>query len=163
MAKKAVKKKKTVVKKGTQQRIEPAMKNEFVSLFIVVAALLLGVFLYIPGDMIVSTWFHDLFTGLMGLPVYVLPIFLLVFGIHRAVGKGYEEHKHQYLQVFLMILVLSSLCQLFSGTGAMNPLRLSSLSAYWWAGTSGYGGGVLGGVLCDVFANTMGAIPAGII
>ncbi len=160
----AVKKKKTTAKKqkGKQQVIESPMKNEFISLFIIVGSLLLGVFLYVPTA-IVGEWIKSLCTGLLGIPAYLLPPLLLVFGIHRAVGKGYEANKKKYVQLSLVILVLSSLFQLFSGNGAVNPLWLSSISGYWWGGISGFGGGVLGGILCDIFANTLGQIATGII
>ncbi len=160
----AVKKKKTTAKKqkGKQQELESPMKNEFISLFIIVAALLLGVFLYIPTA-IVGEWIKGFCTGLLGIPAYLLPPLLLAFGIHRAVGKGYEANKQKYVQLFLVTLVLSGLFQLFSGNGAVNPLWLSSISGYWWGGMNGFGGGVLGGILCDVFANTVGRIAAGII
>ncbi len=160
----AVTKKKTTAKKqkGKQQVIESPMKNEFISLFVIVAGLLLGVFLYAPSG-IVGEWIRGLCTGLLGIPAYLLPPLLLVFGIHRAVGKGYDANKKKYVQIFLVILVLSGLFQLFSGVDAMNPLWLSSLSSYWWDGNTGLGGGVFGGILCDIFANTMGRIAAGII
>ncbi len=160
----AAKKKKnaTKPKKGKQQTIESPMKNEFVSLFTIVAGLLLCVLLYAPSG-IVGEWVRGLFTGLFGIPAYLLPPLFLVFGIHRAVGKGYEAAKQKYLLLALSVLSLSSLFQLFSGQDAVNPLWFSSIEEYWYFGTSGIGGGVLGGILCDIFANTVGPIAAGII
>ncbi|MBE7021719.1 MAG: DNA translocase FtsK, partial [Ruminococcaceae bacterium] len=138
------------------------MQNEFLSLFIIVAGLLLGVFLYAPSG-ILGEWIKSLFLGLMGLPAYLLPFLVLVFGIHRIIRRGFTEHRVKYLQVLFLLFALSSLFHLFSGVGAMNPLWLSSLSAYWSFGAGGYGGGIIGGILCDVFANTVGGIAAGII
>ncbi len=160
----AAKKKKPAAKtkKGKQQVVEAPMKNEFISLFIIVAGLLLGVFLYTPSG-VVGEWVQSLSTGLFGPPAYLLPLLLLAFGIHRAVGKGYEAHRQKYVLLALLVLVMSSLFQLFSGVEAMNPFWLSSISDYWWYGNSGIGGGVLGGIVCDVFAATVGRIAAGII
>ncbi len=149
-------------KKGKQLVIETPMKNEFVSLFIIVAGLLLSVFLYAPSG-IVGEWIRSFFTGLFGIPAYLLPLLCLAFGIHRVIGKGYEKHKIKYILLSSLILSLSSLFQLFSGRDAVNPLYLSSISEYWYYGLSGIGGGVFGGILCDIFANTVGRIAAGII
>ncbi len=160
----AAKKKQTTAKqtKGKQQKIESPMKNEFISLFIIVAALLLGALLYVPGS-VVGGWVRNLCTGLFGLPAYVLPLLMLAFGIHRAVGKGYETHRHKYTQIFLLVVSVSTLFQLFSGLTPINPLYADSIAEYWNGGIFGYGGGVIGGVLCDVFAAPMGKIAAGII
>ncbi len=158
----AKKKPATKTKKSKQQTVESPMKNEFISLFIVVAGLLLGVFLYAPSG-IVGQWVKALCAGLLGLPAYLLPLLLLTLGIHRASGRQYEENKAKYAQAALIILALSALFQLFAGVPAVNPFWLSSLQGYWWSGTVGYGGGVLGGILCDIFANTVGRIAAGII
>ncbi len=149
-------------KKAKQQVVESPMKKEFISLFIIVAGLLSAVFMYIKSG-IVGEWIKALFTGLFGLPAYLLPLLFLAFGIHRAIGKKFEENKAKYLQTALSILFLSSLFQLFAGIPAVNPFWLSSLTDYWQSGIWGYGGGVLGGILCDIFANTVGKIAAGII
>ncbi|MBR6729562.1 MAG: DNA translocase FtsK [Clostridia bacterium] len=138
------------------------MKYEFLSLFTVVAGLLLAVFLFAPGG-VLGEWIKSLFWGLLGLPVCFLPFLVMAFGIHRAVKRGFEEHKNKYIQISLLILVLSSIFHLFSGVGAMNPIWLSSMTAYWRYGADGIGGGLLGGILCDIFANTIGRIAGGII
>lgn len=162
----AKKKKKTTsaktTGKKTKKTAENPMKSEFISLFIIVAALLLGVFLYAPGG-IIGQWVKMLCTGLLGLPAYLLPPYLLVLGVHRSIGRAYEENKPKYVQTLLLILNFASLFQLFSGIPPQNPLWLTSLSSYWWSGSNGIGGGILGGILCDIFANTVGRIAAGII
>ncbi len=157
--------KKKPVKKGkktTQQTVASPMKNEFVTLFTVVAGLLSVVLMYFPSG-IVGEWTRMLFTGLFGLPAYVLPLIFLVYSIHRVIGKKFEENKKKYLQTALTVWSVSGLFQLFSGMPAVNPFWSSSLSGYWSGGVDGFGGGVLGGVLCDIFANTVGGIAAGII
>ncbi len=159
----AAKKKKTVskpVKKQTKK--ETCMKYEFTSLFIIVAGLLLGVFLYAPSG-IVGEWMQGLALGLFGIPAYVLPVFVIVLGVHRFIGKAYREHKNKYIQISVLILIVSGIFHLFSGVGVSNPFRASSISFYWSYGTYGIGGGVLGGVLCDLLANAVGKIATGII
>ncbi|MBE7036264.1 MAG: DNA translocase FtsK, partial [Ruminococcaceae bacterium] len=149
-------------KKTTQTSVASPMKSEFLTLFVIVAGLLFAVFMYFPSG-IVGKWIRMLFTGLFGLPAYVLPVIFLVFSIHRAIGKQFEENKKKYVQSALTVLSLSSLFQLFSGNPAVNPFLGPSLSGYWVGGINGLGGGVLGGILCDIFANTVGGIAAGII
>ncbi len=158
----AAKKRKTTAKqkKGKQQKVQTSMANEFISLFIIVAGLLLGVFLYAPSS-IIGEWVENLCTGLLGFPAYVLPVLLLAFGIHRAFGKGYEQFKQKYTLSAFIILVLSSLFHLFSGFAGANPFV--SLADYWAIGVACAGGGVLGGILCDIFAAPAGCLAAGII
>ncbi len=158
----AAKKKNTTAKSksGRKQTHETTMKNEFISLFIIVAGLLLGVFMYAP-DSIIGKWVENLCTGFLGLPAYLLPILLLAVGIHRAIGKGYDKFKHKYVQSAFVILVLSSLFHLFSGIAGSNPFV--SLPDYWIYGTDGASGGLLGGFLCDVIAAPAGIGAAGII
>ncbi|MBQ2695852.1 MAG: DNA translocase FtsK [Clostridia bacterium] len=160
----AAKKRRTTAKtkKGKQRTVDTPMKNEFISLFIIVAGLLLGVFLYAPSGA-VGRWIAGFCAGFLGLPAYLTPLLLLAFGIHRAIGKGYEASKPKYIQLSLSILVLSALFQLFSGYEPVNPLLLPNLADYWTLGSEGIGGGVLGGILCDIFANLIGKIAAGII
>ena len=161
----AAKKKSTTAKrtkKAKQQTIDAPMKNEFISIFIIAAALLTGVFLYAPSG-IIGQWAKMLCTGLLGIPAYLLPPFLLVLGMHRLIGRAYEENKCKYTQTLLVILCLAGLFQLFSGIPAQNPFWLTSLSGYWWSGSNGIGGGIFGGILCDIFANTVGRVAAGII
>ena len=156
----AKKKKATAKQKKGKQQAETTMMNEIVSLLIIVAGLLLGVFLYAPSG-VVGEAIKSFCTGLLGLPAYALPVLVLAFGIHRAIGKGFETHKNKYTQLSLILLVLSALFQLFSGDAGANPFY--NISSYWEWGKIGWGGGVLGGFLCDIFAATAGRIAAGII
>ncbi len=138
------------------------MQNELFSLFIVAFGLLLGVFLYAPSG-VLGLWIKSFFLGLLGIPAYFLPLLVLAFGVHRVVGKGFLENKPKYTQGAISLLVLSGIFHLFCGLGAANPALPASIGIYWGYGTDSIGGGVLGGILCDVFANTIGRIAAGII
>ena len=158
----AVKKKKTTAKqkKGKQQTVDTSMKNEFISLFIIVAGLLLGALLYAPSG-VVGEWVENLCTGLLGLPAYLLPVLVLAYGIHRAIGKGFEQNKHKYTLIAIGILVLSAVFHLFSEVAGSNPF--TELAMYWHCGIIYASGGVLGGFLCDIIASGAGKAVAGII
>ena len=139
-----------------------SMKLEMATLFTAVAGLLLAVFLYAPSG-ILGEWIKTFFLGMLGLPAYLLPFLLIINGVHRGFRKNYQEHKSKYWLVLIGIWILSGIFHLFSRLPKMNPFVLSSLTDYYGNGCYGFGGGILGGVLTDVFRNMMGGIATGII
>jgi len=77
-------------KKHTQKKkTDTGMQYEFLSLFIIVGGLLLGVFLYAPSG-ILGEWIKMLFWGMLGLPSCLLPFLVLAFGIHRVILSNRE-------------------------------------------------------------------------
>lgn len=158
-AKKPVKAK---AKVKSEYNYDSAMNLEMVSLLTVVGGILLGVFLYVPSGFL-GEWIKALFLGLLGMPAYVLPVYLIVNGIHHGINKKYQENVKNYVLVLVGIVILSGIFHLFSLLPKMNPFTFSGLSDYFLYGCEGYGGGVLGGILTDILRSMVGAIATGVI
>ena len=158
------KKTNTTAKKTKKEAYENerALNLEMVSLLTVVGGILLGLFLYIPSGFL-GEWIKALFLGLLGLPAYVLPVYLIVNGIHRGINKKYDENIKNYILALIGIVILSGIFHLFSLLEKMNPFTLTGLSDYFEYGLEGYGGGVIGGILTDILRSMVGAIATGVI
>ena len=150
--------KKTVTKTNKKNNGQKEY-SDLTALLIVAVGLIWAAFLYIPSG-IIGPHIREFFLGLMGYPVFVMPIIAIVYGIHMAVGKGFAENIKKYYITSGGVLVLSSIVTLFSLTPE-NPF--TSVPLYWYYGKTGIGGGVFGGLLCDIFANLFGSVVAGII
>ena len=158
--------KKSATKKGTASRKKQAqngeMRLEMVTLFTVVAGLLLGIFMYLPSGFL-SEWIRAFLLGVLGFPAYLLPLFLIVNGIHRGINKYYEENKGKYILALVGLWVISSICHLFSWMPQYNPIQLPSMNIYISEGGLGIGGGLLGGILTDVLRGMIGNVATGIV
>ena len=64
-------------KSAAKRKEDNAMQLEMSALFTTVAGVLLAVFLYAPAG-IVGEWLKSFFLGLLGVPAYVLPFFLII-------------------------------------------------------------------------------------
>ncbi len=158
-AKKPVKAK---AKVKSEYNYDSAMNLEMVSLLTVVGGILLGVFLYVPSGFL-GEWIKALFLGLLGLPAYILPVYLIFNGIHHGINKKYDENIKNYILVLIGLVILSGIFHLFSLLDKMNPFNLPDLADYFIYGTEGYGGGLLGGILTDILRSMVGAIATGVI
>jgi len=150
---------KTTSTKNTRKNTKKSASSDFTPLIIIVLGLIWAALLYIPSGLI-GPAIKEFFMGLLGRPVFVLPIVMIVYGFHMAVGKGFKESKKKYYLTIFAIAVLSAIFTLFS-IDPHNPF--TSFNIYWYLGKYGMGGGVIGGILCDIFANLLGSIVAGII
>ncbi len=146
----------------SEYNYDSAMNLEMVSLLTVVGGILLGVFLYIPSGFL-GEWIKALFLGLLGMPAYLLPVYLIVNGIHHGINKKYDENIKNYILALIGIVILSGIFHLFSLLEKMNPFTLAGLSDYFMYGCEGYGGGVFGGILTDILRSMVGAIATGVI
>jgi len=133
--------------------------SDFSSLIITVVGLIWGALIYIPSG-VMGPYIKEFFMGLLGMPVYFMPIIMIVYGIHMAASKNFYENQKKYGLITFGVIILSSIFTLFS-IEPNNPF--TSIDIYWFYGKTGIGGGVIGGILCDIFANLLGSAVAGII
>ena len=145
--------------KTSRKNTSKNTNSDFTPLIIIVLGLIWAVLLYIPSGLI-GPAIKEFFMGLLGRPVFVMPIVMIVYGFHMAAGKGFKESKKKYFLTVSEIIVLSAIFTLFS-LEPHNPF--TSIDLYWDHGKYGMGGGIIGGILCDVFANLLGSAVAGII
>ncbi len=128
-------------------------KNEgFAPLFTMVGGLLLAVFIYFPEGFF-GSFIRDIATSIFGWPVYLLPVLLIVNGIHKC-AKNYEEYKSKYLYITVGLAILSVFSHTF--TEKQNPLELQTIKNYFINGAAGHGGGFFGGFIADVFRALIG-------
>ena len=158
MSKKKTKKTSTAKKASNRQKAKEE-RSEFVALIITVIGLIWGALLYVPSGFM-GPYIKEFFMGLLGMPVYFMPIIMIVYGIHMAVGKSFYENQKKYGLITFGVVILSAIFSLFS-IEPNNPF--TSIDIYWFYGKTGIGGGVIGGILCDIFANPFGSVVAGII
>ena len=128
-------------------------KNEgFTPLFTMVGGLLLAVFIYFPEGFF-GSFIRDIATSIFGWPVYLLPVLLIVNGIHKC-AKNYEQYKKKYLYVTVGLAVLSVFSHTF--IEKQNPLELEIIKSYFINGANGIGGGFLGGFVSDCLRALIG-------
>ncbi len=136
------------------------LNDGFSSLFTLVGGLLLAVFYYFPEGFFGSV-IRDFSLGLFGWPVYLLPILLIINGIHKS-SKSYELHKAKYLYVTVGIAVLSVFSHIIL-VQKENPLNFSNLATYFKDGANVIGGGLFGGFLADVMRALIGQVASVIV
>lgn len=131
----------------------------FVPLFTMVGGLLLAVFIYFPEGFFGSA-IRDICTSIFGWPVYLLPILLIVNGIHKC-AKNYEQHKSKYTYITVGIAFLSVFTNLF--VEKQNPLSIEAVKSYFIKGADGIGGGFFGGFISDVLRALIGQAASVIV
>ncbi len=158
--KKSVSNKQNMQKKGSKKESFLGLNEGFTSLFTLVGGLLLAVFYYFPDGFFGSV-IRDFSLGLFGWPIYLLPILLIVNGIHKS-SKNYETHSIKYTFITIGIAVLS----VFSHIALVpkeNPLSFSNIAVYFKDGADSIGGGVFGGFIADVLRALIGQAASVII
>lgn len=158
--------KKTVQNRETKQR-KASKSAEFLglndgltSLFTMVGGLLLAVFYYFPEGFF-GPVIRDFSLGLFGWPVYILPILLIVNGIHKS-SKNYEVYKSKYICIAVGLAVLSVFSHIVL-VPKENPLSFSSIATYFKDGANSIGGGLFGGFVADVLRALIGQIASVIV
>ena len=162
----SAKTKKTTALKNTSKRTnktgDNGMSLEMSAFLIAVCGILLGVFLYIPSGF-VGEAIKSFCLGILGVPAYVLPIYLIVNGIHKGINKKYAENRKNYYLSLFGLLIVSGIFHLFSRLPDVNPFTAVGISDYYINGCDGYGGGVLGGIITDLLRSMFGPVATGII
>ncbi len=138
------------------------MSLEMSAFLTAICGILLGIFLYIPSGFL-GEWIKSFCLGLLGVPAYALPIYLIVNGIHRGINKKYEENRKNYYLSLFGLLIVSGIFHLFSLLPVSNPFTVVGISDYFVNGCEGYGGGVLGGIITDLLRSMIGPVATGVI
>ena len=158
--KKSVSNKQNTQKKPSKAESFFGLNEGFTSLFTLVGGLLLAVFYYFPDGFFGSV-IRDFSLGLFGWPIYLLPILLIVNGIHKS-SKNYELHRAKYIFCSVGIAVLSVFSHIVL-VPKESPLSFSSIAVYFKDGADSIGGGVFGGFIADVMRALIGQVASVII
>ena len=148
-------------KKAKNSSVNTFMKSNdgFVPLFTMVGGLLLAVFIYFPEGFFGSA-IKDIATSIFGWPVYLLPVLLVVNGIHKC-AKNYEQYKSKYIYTAVGLAVLSVFTHMF--IEKQNPLELETIKNYFLNGADGIGGGFFGGFIADSLRALIGQVASFIV
>ena len=165
-------KKKTLKKTSSAKSLSPKKEKKgffdtfinsnegFIPLFTLVGGLLLAVFYYVPEGFIGSV-IRDFSTGLFGWPVFLLPILLIVNGIHKS-SKNYPQHSSKYVYITAGLDCLCVVSHILF-TVKVNPFSFSSIAGYYINGVDGAGGGLFGGLVADILRALIGQAASLII
>lgn len=161
--KKPVGKKRTAPTAKKSEAMSRAEKrNDYVCLIVLVCGILLGVFLYFKDDGFLGRLIKDFLLGLFGSPVYLLPVFLIVNGIHRAAKKNYEKYVKKYILFSIGIFLLSVLFHVFART-YVSPIDVGNMIANYKEGINAVGGGLVGGFFADLLRSLIGPVASGVL
>ena len=152
-----------VAKKQKAEAANRAEKrNDYVCLVVLVCGILLGVFLYFKDDGFLGRLIKDFLLGLFGSPVYLLPVLLIVNGIHRAAKKNYEQYETKYILFSVGMLLLSILFHIFARPH-VSPIDIGNMIVNYGEGIHGIGGGLIGGLLADFLRTLIGQAASAIL
>jgi len=132
----------------------------FVPLFTLVGGLLLAVFYYFP-DGFFGAAIRNFSTGLFSWPILLLPILLIVNGIHKS-SKNYSSHSSKYIYISIGLACLCIFSHVLF-TEKQNPVSAAGITSYYTNGTNFIGGGLFGGLIADAMRALIGQIASFII
>ncbi len=92
--------------------------------------------------------------GILGIVGYLLPIYLLCFGVQYLIKRDFSPYKRYYVLSFLLLVLAAAMVHLLFGEHKWD-------FAYFY--TYHNGGGVLGGLLTTILVKLAGGAVAGVI
>jgi len=92
--------------------------------------------------------------GILGVGGYVLPVFLLVFGVHYLVKRDFAPYRRQYVLVLTLLVLVASIIHLFCGSHSWD------MGAFYTDHTAG---GIIGGLLATTLVKLAGKAVAAVI
>lgn len=127
---------------------------EIITIITAAVGILLIYSLWFKPDGIVSTGINCFFTGIFGCGAYLFPFALLGGAVCHFVFK--DETKYIYISVFFLIL-----CSLLHYMHIIDTADYIyfNVSDLWKTGVGSIGGGVIGGIIAEVFLKLFGAVP----
>ncbi|MBQ7036642.1 MAG: DNA translocase FtsK [Clostridia bacterium] len=92
--------------------------------------------------------------GIFGIVGYLLPVYMIAFGVQYLIKRDFAPYKRLYLLLMLLMILASSMVHLLFGEPKWD-------FAYFYAYHDG--GGILGGLLSTVLVKLAGSAIAGIV
>ncbi len=110
-------------------------------LWLLLAAVLIGIFTYGNAEGVLASWINDTMFGLFSGTAYLVPLVLLALGIYVFRVKRTNKLALKGILSLLEIILIGSLIMLFWQE------EMPKISMLWGYGIEGVGGGALGGTL----------------
>lgn len=145
-------KKPTNNKASKKETAKRSQKNELwsqiVPYILIVAAIFLVVCFFTgsgenPG--IVMGFIYNVFTGFFSFSVYFIPVFLIIAALAAFNDKGREILGMRTIFAAVTVVLLAVFCEVIS------PIDSFSIGKLWENGTNIRGGGLLGGLIGELF------------
>lgn len=141
-------------------RDENALLHRVLPYVFVVCAVLVAVCFIVPNSGTVGNALKNGLLGLFGPCIYALPLLLVYFAINWRSWVAEGAHVMKSIFAFVVTLFLGALIQLISI--AVSGEEMAAVKSLYARGTSGFGGGVFGGII-GVGMYRAFAVTAGII
>ncbi len=151
----AIKRKKAAKRRTNNKSKKNGLHYSISVGILTLAAILFGLFLYIDGSGVLSAIIRNFLLALFSISAYLLPVIFIGLAIYVAKVKSTQKLGIKLVLALISCILTSGLYQLFTD----GILDYSALISY---GESRIGGGLLGGVLANVFCALIGK-PASII
>ncbi len=92
--------------------------------------------------------------GILGAAGYVLPLLLLVFGVHYLVKRDFAPYRRQYILALTLLVLVASIIHLFCGSHSWD------MGAFY---TDHAAGGIIGGLVATTLVKLAGKAVAAVI
>lgn len=99
---------------------------------------------------------RDLFYGLLGLSSAISCLFVILTGFHVFMNREGERNVSRVLLLLGMVLSTSVLVALSSSKTDVGGTLVERIMGLWESGVLGYGGGVIGGGICQILKTLLG-------
>ncbi len=149
--------------RSKQGKIQFNIYQEITSIVIIVSGLLMGISLYLNAGGIFGTYFKRLSFGLLGYISFIIPLIVIVYGIHYTIKKGEIGKAYKYILVTILILTLSAIVHIIFYTPDIEMTFKESVSFFYYTSQLGCGGGVIGFLIGAPLINFLGICGSSII
>lgn len=135
------------------------LKNEITALIVIACGIFLLVSFHTEAAGSVGEFFEKILKGCFASSAYLLPYYLLVYGVLLLIGKVQNLGKRSavfLLLVFLALIIINS-TRYYSALKE-HHLTIDYIKSMYGNGIELKGGGIIGGMLCSMLLNWFGKI-----
>ncbi len=124
-------------------------KQEIAGVCYLAVGVLLGIYLFVSASGVLGVAISRVLFGLCGFVAYLIPVFLILFGVLTIRGSRAERFRGSFWFLLLGILSVVALAQVIYGAKYQGVRYMQFIADAYQAGSiSRVGGGFVGAVLC---------------
>lgn len=141
------------------RKVPKELRNEITALILIACGIFLLISFHSEAAGRVGEFFEKIFKGCFASSAFILPYYLLGYGILLLIGKIKNTSKKSPIflsLVFLAIIIMNSI-RYYSALAEFN-ISLSIIKNMYTNGIELKGGGVIGGILSTIFINWFGVL-----
>ncbi|TCO79887.1 FtsK/SpoIIIE family DNA translocase [Marinisporobacter balticus] len=125
---------------------QSTLKNEIISLFIIAMGILIMISLQTKSTGQLGKYIKSMLMGLLSIPAYVLPYFIILLGIFLMVGKVSFFDKKFKISITFLYIGYVMLYGIYSLENIPSELSFQNIELIYYQGTEGIGGGLIGSI-----------------